>query len=206
MVARNTDPESRHRRPPHDVIRGFLVWWQRTLTAAFGAAVQAVERARRAPETPVRSSPRAFSLQSASLAWAGGLAVALGAAATVALSGTGQSRSVAVSAAIMTLMWAAVRWALVDMTARHRTGLTRAQVRGAWALGALVWVIGVTPELRALAWAASGIVTWLILERLGNTRRQALTCVGIAWGAQALVVVGSWLARNAIIAILAARG
>ena len=182
------------------------MWWQRLLTAALGRSTPLAEVVRRAAEKSARSPRELLALQSTSLAWAGGLAVVVGAVGTVALSGTGPGRWVALSAAAMTLVWAGMRWALMDIVARHRTGLTRAQVRGAWALGALVWVIGVTPELRALAWAASGIVTWLILERLGTTRRQALTCVGIAWGAQALVVVGSWLARNAIIAILAARG
>ena len=206
MVARNTDAETRQNRPSDGVIRRFLVWWQRLLTAALGRSAPLAESVRRAAETLARSPREMLALRSPSLAWTGGLAVVMGAVGTVALSGTGPGRWVALSAAVMTLMWAGMRWALMDIVARHRTTLTRAQIRGAWAWGALVWVIGVTPELRALAWVVSGAVTWLIVERLGATRRQALACVGIAWGAQALVVVGSWLARNAIIAILATRG
>jgi len=137
--------------------------------------------------------------------WAGGFAVIIGAAGTVALSSPGQ-RSVAISAAAMTIVWAGVRWALLDVVARDRTGLVHAEVRGAWAIGSLVWAVGVTPELRVLAWTVSGVLTWLVLGRLGATRRRAGLCVGIAWGAHALVVIGSWLARNAIIAILATRG
>jgi len=165
-----------------------------------------VKRSGTSAEAPVPSSREPLSLGSPALVWAGGLAVLIGAAGTVALSTAGTTRAVAISAAVMMIVWAGVRWALMDVVARHRTSLSRAQVRGAWALGSLVWIVGVTPELRVLAWVASGAATWLVFERLGATRRQALTCVGIAWGAQAVVVIGSWLARNAIIAILAARG
>jgi len=206
MVARNTDAETRQNRPSDGGIQRFLLWWQRTLTAAFGRSTDASKRTRTSAEAPVPNSREPLSLGSPALVWAGGLAVVIGAAGTVALSTAGTTRAVAISAAIMMIVWAGVRWALMDVVARHRTSLSRAQVRGAWALGSLVWIVGVTPELRALAWVASGAATWLVFERLGATRRQALTCVGIAWGAQAVVVIGSWLARNAIIAILASRG
>lgn len=157
-------------------------------------------------EKAAGASREPFGLRSRALPWAGGFAVLIGAAGTVALSWPGQGRSIAISAAAMTVVWAGGRWALLDVVSRHRTTLSRGEIRGAWAIGSLVWVLGVTPELSVLAWTVSGALTWLVLERIGATRRQAVVCVGIAWGAQALVVIGSWLATNAFIAILATRG
>ncbi len=206
MVARNTDAEVRGKRPSDGVVGRLLVWWQRLLSGLLGRTTSLVDTARRRSEKPAHSPHGAIAIQSPIVAWVGCLAVAFGALGIVTLAGSGTDRWVGVSGATMTIVWAGVRWALMDVVARRETTLTRAQVRGAWAVGALVWLIGVTPELRALAWVASGAVTWLILERLGATRRQALTCVGIAWGSQALVVVGSWLAKGALIAILATRG
>lgn len=206
MVARNTDAETRQNHPSDGVILRFLLWWQRTLTAVLGRSMDVAKRTSASADVPVGGVREPLAPQSAALAWAGGLATVIGAAGTVALPIAGTTRSVAIFAAVMMLVWAGVRWVLMDIVARRRSALTRVDIRGAWAVGSLVWVLGVTPELRVLAWVASGAATWLILERLGATRRQALECVGIAWGAQALVVVGSWLARNAIIAILASRG
>jgi len=176
------------------------------LTAAVNRSTDVVKGRGTPTGQSARSDREFFSLRSPALSWAGGLAVTVGAAATVALSGSGTTRSVAIVAAVMTLVWAAVRWALLDVVASRRTTLGHANIRGAWALGSLAWLIGVTPELRALAWLVSGVVTWRVLERHGATRRQSLASVGIAWGAQALVVLGSWLATNAVIALLATRG
>jgi len=206
MVARNTDAEVHGKRPPRGLIQRFLVWWQRSLTALLGRAADASRPAGSLTENPPEMRRGALSFRSPALAWAAGLALIVGAAGTIALSASGSSRPVAISAAVMTLVWAAVRWALLDAVARHRMTLARAEVRGAWALGSLAWAAGVTPELRVLAWAVSGAVTWIVLERLGASRRQTALGVGIAWGAQAFVVVGSWLATNAIVGFLATRG
>lgn len=206
MAARNTGPEPRRRPTPGGPIQRFLVWWQRLLTGLLGGSRAGVKSARPSDPEAARSHRGLFALRSPALPWAASVALIIGAVGTVALSSSGQDRSVAISAAVMMIVWAGVRWALMDVVARHRTTLARTDVFSAWAIGSLVWVLGVTPELRLLAWTVSGAVTWLILERLGAIRRQAALCVGVAWGAQALVVIGSWLARNAIIAILATRG
>lgn len=207
MVARNTDADLQHDHPPRGLISRFLLWWQRLLShfvhesrsVADGVAIQ-VSRA-------VTDSEKSFwSLRSPALAWAGALAILIGAVGTVALSSPGIAKSVALYAGLMMLLWGGLRWALLRIAADVVLVRDQRAVRGAWAAGSLVWVLGLTPELRAVAWAASGVVTWLILERLGVTRRQTAICVGIAWAAQAFVVIGSWLARSAFIAILATRG
>lgn len=207
MVARNTDADFSPQRLPSGVVGRFLRWWQRFLSTLVAASHTSPTR----PATPTAGEPPAESrllaiVRAPALVWAGGLAMLGGAALTVAISPAGTARSVAISAAVMSLIWGALRWALMRIVASETLARDLRSTRGAWAAGATVWILGVTPELRGLAWAASGAITWLVLERLGVTRRQALVCVGVAWGAQAFVVVGSWLARNAIIAILATRG
>jgi hypothetical protein len=77
---------------------------------------------------------------------------------------------------------------------------------GASSLGLIAYAAAFTPELRAAAWVVSAALTWLALVRLGDSRREAGRTVGIGWGAQALVVAGSWIARSAVVAILASRG
>lgn len=206
MVARNTDADVRHDHRSGDVLRRFLEWWQRLLTSVLHHSKTAVDIALRRAGKAASSLRGPLAARSRVLAWAGGLAVVIGALGTIAVSAPGQSRTIAVSAAVMMTVWAAVRWALLDVAARFQEVSGRSEVRSAWALGSLVWMLGVTPELRALAWLISAVVTWVVLERLGAPRRQALVCVGIAWGAQAFVVVGSWLAKNALIAVLALQG
>lgn len=211
MVARDTDAETRQNHLTERPLHRFLHWWRCVLTELLRCLSPRPKGVRHPDATtpaemPVRSVRKAVTIRSTALVWAGALAVVVGAVGAVALAGPGASRSVAVVAAGMSLMWAVVRWALTDVVASHRTTLARADVRGACAAGSLVWVVALTPELRLFAWAVSGIVTGLLLTRLGANRRQTFTCVGIAWGAQAAVVVGSWLARTAIIAILATRG
>lgn len=138
---------------------------------------------------------------------AGGIAaLVLGALGGVALSAPGSPRTVAIVAAVMSLVWAAIRLLLMSFTAPDDLAHRHSAVRSAWAFGLLAWVIGVTPELRMLAWGISGGLTWLALERTGASRVAARRCVGIAWGSQAVVVVGSWIARNALMAVLLGGG
>jgi hypothetical protein len=147
-----------------------------------------------------------LDLRSPGIAWIGGAALLAGSTATIALASPLTPRAVAISAAGMSLVWGGMRWALLQVTARGALARDPHAIRGAWAAGSAVWLLGVTPELRVLAWVVSAAVTWVVLERLGGSRRQVAVGVGIAWGAQAFVVIGSWLAKNAIVAILAARG
>ena len=55
------------------------------------------------------------------------------------------------------------------------------------------------------AWAISALVTWGCLALFGARKLSALRLIAIAWGAQVAVVVASWLAENAILALFALR-
>ena len=95
----------------------------------------------------------------------------------------------------------AVRLLLMRLTSRGRVDAD--SVYRAWALGSLVLVLGLTPETRLAVWVVAAVVTWIALVRHGASRPSASRLTGIAWGAQALVVVVSWLAESAILALLA---
>jgi len=105
----------------------------------------------------------------------------------------------------MSLVWGAARLLLMRLAARGGSAPDAPTLQRAWAVGSLVWVIGVTPELRVLAWGLSGALTWVALDRAGTSRTHTWRCVGIAWGGQAAVVAGSWLLRNALMAVLIGR-
>lgn len=136
--------------------------------------------------------------------WLGGSALVLGIALGVALAPPGLPRSLALWAGAQSALWAAVRWLLMRYTGR---GVARdgAKLLGASSLGLLAYAAAVTPELRAAAWVVSAALTWLALVRLGDPRSEAGRTVAIAWGAQALVVAASWIARNGALAFLIGR-
>ena len=104
-------------------------------------------------------------------------------------------------AGLASVVWAAVRLLLMRLTSRGRVDADA--VYRAWALGSLVLVLGLTPETRLAVWVVAAVVTWIALVRHGASRPSASRLTGIAWGAQALVVVVSWLAESAILALLA---
>ena len=101
----------------------------------------------------------------------------------------------------MVIRWFGVRWAAPGVVAEDSAAL-----RGAFALGLLPYSLAFTPELRLVAWIAAGAITGLILLRIGRERREVSRAIGFAWGIQALVVLGGWLARNAYFAVISARG
>lgn len=176
--------------------------WRHVVTRLVG--VLALLRARVAPAERFAPAPRSWLLRPA-VAWSGALALALGAVLGVALAQPGLPRSLAIWAGVQSLLWAAVRWLLMRFTAR---GAARdsAVLLGASSLGLLAYAFAVNPELRVAAWVLSATLTWFALVRLGDREREAARTVGIAWGAQALVVIGSWIARNGVMAFLAGRG
>lgn len=202
MVVRDTDV--RHKRDPRGILQRFLAWWQWALSGFVSGVRSSAARTFRSTAQGASSSP--LALRSPLVAWIGGVAILVGAAGTIALSHAGIARSVAISAAVMSLIWGGLRWALLRFGTSGDLKHDPHAVRGAWALGSMVWVVGVTPELRGAAWVISAAVTWVVLQRLGATKRQAGFAVGIAWGAQAVVTIGSWLAKNAVVAFLATRG
>jgi len=139
------------------------------------------------------------------IVWLGDIALVIGATAGVALSEPGLARSVAAWAGFQSLLWAVVRWLLMTYAARD-TGPGDSELLGASSLGLVVYGAAMTPELRAVAWVASAALTWFALALLGKDRGAAGRIVGIAWGAQALVVTASWIARGSVLAFLVSRG
>lgn len=200
MVARNTDADLAQRPVAHGPVQRFFRWWQVWLTLVLRGVGNSL-RANNSLATANVLEP----LRSPMTVWAGCLALLAGAVFTVVAAPSGIAKRAALLAAVAGLLWGALRLALMHVGATGTLSSDRPAIRGAWGLGSTVWLLGITPELRVLSWALSGAVTWVALERLGASRRQAGRCVGVAWGVQALVTVGSWLARNAIIGILAGR-
>lgn len=143
---------------------------------------------------------------SVALGWFGGLAVLIGAALGVAVASPGVYRHAAALAGVTSLLWAAIRWLGVRLAGPRLLAEDPAALRGAFSLGLLAYAFAVTPELRFAAWLAAGAVTGVTLVRVGRGRREVARAIAFAWGMQAVVVTGGWLARNALLAILIARG
>lgn len=201
MVARNTDADSARTSRSRATARRFFHWWQAWLSHLSRRFSDVVATSRVPPSPFARRRSRA-----AGLLLAGSSALLVGAVGAVALSTPGASRTAAITAAVMSSVWGAARLLLMRLAARGSSAPDVPALQRAWALGSLVWVIGVTPELRVLAWGLSGALTWVALDRSGASRPHTWRCVGIAWGGQAAVVAGSWLLRNALMAVLLGRG
>ena len=201
MVARNTDADS---SPPPGLggaVRRFLNWWQAWLSR-LPRHVAALLRPANRSVSPYGET----RLASTGVLVGGVIALVVGAVGGVALSAPGSQRTAALVAGMMSVVWAAVRLLLMQFSLPVDLKNRRSVIRGAWSFGLLIWFIGVTPELRVIAWGISGALTWFALKRTGASRPQARHCVGIAWGSQALVVAGSWIARNALMVVLLSRG
>jgi len=136
----------------------------------------------------------------------GGLAVLVGALGGILLSAPGVDRRVAALAGLASIMWAGIRWVALRLAAPRTFAENPAALRDAVWTGLLVYAIALTPELRFAAWLISAGVTGGVLIRRGRSRGEVVRSVGIAWGAQALVVAGGWLARSALLVLLAAGG
>ena len=201
MVARRFDTKTASPDAPGFFRQLFTLWREFVTWCADGLA-DFTERL--TPAENPDSAQRPWLLRY-TVVWLGWAALVLGAAVGVALAPAGLARTLALWAGAQSVLWAGVRWLLMRLTGR---GAARdsAKLRGATSLGLLAYVAAVTPELSVAAWVVSAVVTWLALVRLGDARRQAARTVGIAWGAQALVVAASWIARSGVMAFLARRG
>ena len=203
MVARRTDSQT-----ATSVCWGFFSelfeMWRRLVTQARDALLRLSSRLFPAEKTGPPALPRPWLLRS-SVVWLGDGALVLGIGLGIALASPGQSRYLAAWVGAQAVLWAIVRWLLMRAAGR---GAARdgSILLGASSLGLLAFAVAVTPELRVLAWAASAGLTWLGLTRLGDRTREAGRTVAVAWGAQALVVAASWIARNGVLAWLASRG
>lgn len=140
------------------------------------------------------------------LGWLGGFAVLVGAILGVAIASPGFDRRSAAFAGASSFLWVAIRWLALRTSAPRLVAENPVALRTAFSLGLLTYAFAATPELRFAAWVAAGAVTGVTLVRLGGARRDVVRAIGMAWGLQALVVTGGWLARNAFVAIVAARG
>jgi hypothetical protein len=137
--------------------------------------------------------------------WLGNAALVAGVALGVAVAPPGLARTLALWAGAQSVLWALVRWLLMAYASRG-TARGGAALLGASSLGLIAYGVAATPELRAVAWVVSAAVTWRALVTLGDSRRDAGRVVALAWGAQAAVVVASWIARGAVLAYLIGRG
>ncbi len=133
------------------------------------------------------------------------LMLSLGALLRIAVASPGAERGAAAIAAMSQVIWALARLAILGLTVRTLRRDPSA-VRGAWALGTCAWVVALDPLLAVVAWAASAALTLWALLRLGEARVSARRAVLITWGAQAAVAVLGWLAINAWVGWIAARG
>jgi len=138
--------------------------------------------------------------------WYGACAVVAGAAGGVAIAAPGSARLFALLAGTMSVLWAIVRAVIFRFADADLTAEDPALARGALALGLLAYALALTPEARLAAWALSAGISSYALERAGQPRRIVWQAIALAWGAQAIVVIGEWVARSAFVAVLAARG
>jgi len=201
MVARRSDAKTAS-PPPRGFLPDLFEMWRRLVSRSRDALVDLRERLFPAekPGAPSRSW-----LLRPGVVWLGAASLALGIGLGVALSPPGPARSLAIWAGVQSALWAPLRWLVMKYASRGRT-LDGAALLGASSLGLVAYAVAATPELRAVAWVASAAITWAALSRLGDNRREAAQIVGIAWGAQALVLVASWIARSGVIAFFASRG
>ena len=202
MVARNKGAETSAGQAKNLPGR-LLLAWRRLLTPLFRRPLNAAENTESGQPTP---PVPAFSWVTSRWLLVLGIAgLAVGASLGIALAAPGQARALALLAGAETLLWAAVRWFLMRFTGHGAANDSR-QLRGATALGLIAYAIALSPGLRLAAWVLSAGLTWVGLVIQGDRRREALRTVAIAWGAQAAVVLLSWIARGGIVAFLATRG
>jgi hypothetical protein len=201
MVARRFDTNTASPAPRGFFAELFEMW--RRLVSRLGDVLVGL-RARFAPAETAQAAERPWLLRRG-IIWLGLGALALGFGVGVLLAPPGLPRSLAVWAGVQALLWAGVRWLLMTLTGRG-VARDRASLLGASSLGLLAYALAVTPGLSVVAWTGSAALTWLGLVNLGDDRQEASRTVAIAWGAQAVVVAASWLARNAVMAILTSRG
>lgn len=136
----------------------------------------------------------------------GATAVVTGALVGAYTASPGIPRLSALLAGTMSVVWAVIRPLVVRFVGPDLVAEDDELLRGALSVGLLGYVFAITPETRLLAWAVSAAVTGLLAVRGGLTRRRVWQVIALAWGAQAFVVIGEWIARNAFVAVLASRG
>ncbi len=212
MIPRAELDPSAPEPPQGGPVDQWLTWWQGVLGRTFAGVAHAaagVAGAAGAHFSRVGRRPagraRLTDLRGGFIAWSGWVALVAGAVAGAAIASPGIPRTSAALAGAASLLWAGARALVVRVFVPEALAGDPALVRGIVALGMLVYVAAVTPELRLLAWLVSGGVTAWLLMRFGARREETVRAVGFAWGAQALVVVGGWLAKGVLLGVLTTR-
>ncbi|MDO8964492.1 MAG: hypothetical protein Q7W30_08395 [Coriobacteriia bacterium] len=225
MVAR-PEPDTTEPRGPADAPQGradatpvTVVWrvWRRALSRAFGwrspatskRALEAFRPALTAALTtayvrrPVGALRDADAAHRRHLVNAGVTALALGAAVSLgagALFGTTwPSRAAYVG---WLAAWALVRLLLLRLTLPRSITNDRRGVEAAWGAALLPYVFAWAAPLDILALAGSAWLTFVNLEAIGTSRRDAVNSIAWAFGGQLAVEFAAWLARGWLFLLL----
>lgn len=202
MVARRFDTNPVDERVSPGFAGQLFETWRHAVTRARNASAETISRLSPAEKPAARP---AHWLLHPGVVWLGDASLVLGAALGVAISQPGLPRTLAIWAGIQSVVWAVVRWLLMTY-ASGDSARDRSVLLAASSFGLAAYAVAATPELRGLAWAVSAAMTWRALVLLGDDRRDAGRIVAVAWGAQAAVVVASWIARSGVLAYLLTRG
>jgi hypothetical protein len=133
----------------------------------------------------------------ADLVVAGVLALAVGAAISVAIArarGIGWGAAGIYAEALVA--WALVRLIVLHLAVRADSGGARVAVRTAWGPALLPFLFAAASPLDLAALGASALLTFVGLEAVGMPRRDALRCVAWAVGGQLAVLVAAWFGRS----------
>lgn len=103
----------------------------------------------------------------------------------------------------MTVALAFARLAVMALTLPRGASGYRRLLWRSWASGLIPFAVAVGPYTSMIAWAVSAGLTVGLLQRGGTPEREARRAVVFAWGAHAAIGAAAWLARNAVVAVLA---
>lgn len=145
---------------------------------------------------------RLVSLDGGWIVGAGIALLAVGALARALLAPEGV-RAAESLAALMTVALAFVRLAVMALTLPRGASGYRRLLWRSWASGLIPFAVAVGPYTSMVAWAVSAGLTAGLLQRGGTPEREARRAVVYAWGAHAAIGGAAWLARNAVVAVLA---
>lgn len=205
MLSRDEPSETRERTPSEIM----FATWRVMLTQALSKASRLVSNAwanvrahvSRLANTiaEARSGSR---LARTRVAVSGGvLAIAVGVALTVALAPPGESTRTLVTA-LMAAAWVAARYPAMRIAASRAHAQNSSGIALAWAAGAWLHLIAMTPELRFAAWAAGAVLSWRALRRSGYSGREAATIAGVGYGLEAAGFMLLVLFRNLRVGVL----
>ncbi len=160
-----------------------------TLVRMTTGALTSPERALLALDARERGRLRRVGYAALSTGVAGAVAVAFA---------TRSTREEAVVTGLSMLAWAAIRLMLLRTMASRSPHADQQLVRDAWALGLTPFALAWVDVTHAAAFLASAYITARGLGATLEQRKLAVGAAAVAFGAQAVVVAGAWLARSAV--------